>query len=288
MRASASARIIGSVNQSTQTKEANRRLLRRDVGMTGLLAELAVVLLQVGLTPKHFAELAKLAFVEAAGTLSQFRNGKINRSRVAVMTGLSRSEVKRILSGKSLIARQIPAQQSRGERVLAGWMTDERYLDRSGHPLRIPISGARVSFASLVKQFGGDVPHRAVLEELRRLHVVTQVGPRLELNARRLLPSGRAFTSLSSLIPVLIDGIRVAVKAAASGSGPPIQRLTLKARDLTELVLLQDRASDGITSLLEGLKGSLQRGTKTAQTTKYSLTITAFVIDEAIRKSRRE
>jgi hypothetical protein len=276
------------VNTSTQTKEASRRLLRRDVGVTGLLTELAVVLLHVGLTPKHFAELAKQAFVEAAGTISQFRNGKINRSRVAVMTGLSRSEVKRLLAGKSPMATLVSAQQSRGERVIAGWMSDERYLDAHGRPQRLPIAGARISFASLVKQFGGDVPHRAVLEELRRLHVVSQFGPRLELNARRLLPSGRAFDSLSSLIPVLIDAIRVAVKAAASGSGPPIRRLTLNARDLTELALLQDRASEGITSLLDGLKGSLQRGAKAVQTTKHSLTVTAFVIEQPIRKSRSE
>ena len=40
----------------TKAKGSSRRLLRRDIGVTRLLAELAVVLLQVGLTPKHFAE----------------------------------------------------------------------------------------------------------------------------------------------------------------------------------------------------------------------------------------
>jgi Family of unknown function (DUF6502) len=270
----------------TKSKESNRRLLRRDIGVTRLLAELAVVLLQVGFTPKHFAELAKHAFVEAAGTISQFRNGKINRSRVAVMTGLSRAEVKRLLSSKLPMASQVPAQQSRGERVIAGWISDERYLDAYGRPQRLPIAGARVSFESLVKQFGGDVPHRAVLEELRRLRVVSQVGSRLELDARRLIPNGRAFASLSSLIPVLIDGIRLAIRAAASSSSPPIHRLTLNARNLPELAVLQDRASEGITSLLEGLKGSLQRRTKAAQNTKHSLTVTAFVIRQSLRKPR--
>lgn len=274
----------GNVKASTQTKGASRRLLRRDIGVKVLLAELAVVLLQVGLTPKHFAELAKHAFVEAAGTISRFRNGKINRSRVAVMTGLSRAEVTRLLSGKMAIATQVSAQQSRGERVIAGWMSDERYLDGYGRPQRLPIAGARISFASLVKQFGGDVPHRAVLEELRRLRVVSQVGLRLELDARRLLPNGRAFASLSSLIPVLIDGIRLSVKAAGSGASTPIHRLTLKARDLTELALLQVRASEGIISLLDGLKGSLQRRVEAGHTTKHSLTVTAFVIGQSIRK----
>jgi hypothetical protein len=268
----------------SSTKEARRRLVRRDVGVKELLTELAVVLLQAGMTPKHFAELAKQAFVEAAGTLSKFRNGKINRSRVAVMTGLSRAEVKRLLSGQLSMTASSPAQQSRGERVISGWMSDHRFLDGRGRPLRLPIAGARVSFASLVKQFGGDVPHRAVMEELRRLHVVRQIGSGLELDARRQLPSGRAAASLSTLMPVLIDGIRLAAKAASSGSDPLIHRLTLRARDLIELAVLQDRASVGITALLDGLRGSLQRGKATAQPKKHSLTVTAFVIEQSIGK----
>ena len=244
------------------------------------------MLLQAGITPKHFGELAKQAFVEAAGTLSKFRNGKINRSRVAVMTGLSRAEVKRLLSGRLSMMASIPAQQSRGERVISGWMSDHRFLDGRGRPQRLPIAGTRVSFTSLVRKFGGDVPHRAVLEELRRLRVVRQIGNRLELNARRQLPSGRAAASLSALIPALIDGIRLAVQAASSGSDPLIHRLALTARDLLELALLKDRAAVGITSLLNGLKGSLQSGMATAETKKHSLTVTAFVVEQLTDKRR--
>jgi Family of unknown function (DUF6502) len=270
----------------TSTKHARRRLVRRNAGVKELLTELAVVLLQTGITPKHFAELAKQAFVEAAGTLSKFSNGKINRSRVAVMTGLSRAEVKRLLSGHLSMTASVPAQQSRGERVISGWMSDPRFLDGRGRPQRLPIAGAKVSFASLVRKFGGDVPHRAVLEELRRLRVVRQIGTSLELDARRQLLSSRAAASLSALVPVLIDGIRLGVKAASSGSHPLIHRLTLTARDLRELALLKDRAAVGITSLLDGLRGSLQRGIGTAKTKKHSLRITAFVIEQSAGKRR--
>ena len=269
---------------SNTTKQAPRRLIRRDTEVKELLTELAVVLLQAGITPKHFAELAKQAFVEAAGKLSKFSNGKINRSRIAVMTGLSRAEVKRLLSGQMVTTASIPAQQSRGERVISGWMSDHRFLDGRGRPRRLPIAGARISFKSLVKQFGGDVPHRAVLEELRRLRVVRQDGNRLELDARKQLLSGRAATSLSALVPVLVDGIRVAVKGASSDSLPLVHRLTLTARDLIELALLEDRATVGITSLLNGLKGSLQRGSAPPVAKKHSLTITAFVVEHSTGK----
>jgi Family of unknown function (DUF6502) len=270
----------------SSTKQARRRLVRRNAGVKELLTELAVVLLQAGITPKHFGELAKQAFVESAGTLSKFSNGKINHSRVAVMTGLSRAEVKRLLSGHLSMTASVPAQQSRGERVISGWMSEPRFLDGRGRPKRLPIAGAKVSFTSLVRKFGGDVPHRAVLEELRRLRVVRQVGTSLELDLRRQLLSSRAAASLSALVPVLIDGIRLGVKATSSGSDPLIHRLTLTARDLRELSLLQDRAAVGITSLLDGLKSSLQRGIAKAKTKKHSLTVTAFVIEQSAGKRR--
>jgi len=194
--------------------------------------------------------------------------------------------VKRLLSGQLSMTASSPAQQSRGERVISGWMSDHQFLDRRGRPQRLPITGKKVSFASLVRKFGGDVPHRAVLEELRRIHVVRQIGKTLELDARRQLPNGHAAASLSTLIPMLIDGIRVTAKAAPSGADPLIQRLTLTARDLVELAVLQERAAAGISTLLNGLRGSLQRGIGAADSKKHSLTVTAFVVEEATDKRR--
>ena len=128
------------------------------------------------------------------------------------------------------------------------------------------------------------MPYRAVLEELRRLRVVRQIGNRLELNARRQMQDIRVTTSLAALIPVLIDGIRLAVKAASAGSDPVIHRLTLTARDQVELARLQDRAVVGIAALLNGLKGSLQRGKAAHDRSKYALTLTAFVTEQSTTK----
>src|SRR5712671_2087049 len=55
--------------------------------LKGLLLELASILLQRGVTPAQFNELAEQAFVEAAAKSSRFGNGRVNQSRVAVLTG---------------------------------------------------------------------------------------------------------------------------------------------------------------------------------------------------------
>ena len=182
-----------------------------------LLAALAGVLLQSGVTPKHFAELAKQAFVGAAATFSRFRNGGVNRSRVAVITGLSRAEVRRILIEQTSSRRPTTAtKQSRAERVVSGWLSDRQFVDGRGRPQRLPFAGSRISFSSLVKKYGGDVPHRAMLEELRRLGLIRQIQNELRLNARRKILNERAVAQLTALVPRLLTVVRLNLRTASS------------------------------------------------------------------------
>src|SRR5947209_3539605 len=62
-----------------------------------LLQEFAATLLTRGMTPRLFGELTRWAFVRAAAERSRMRNGRVNHSRVAAQTGLSRADVKRLL-----------------------------------------------------------------------------------------------------------------------------------------------------------------------------------------------
>ena len=139
-----------------------------------LLTELAFVLLPRGITPRRFNELAKYAFVLAATKMSRFRNGRVNYSRVAAQTGLSRADVKRLLASDVLDAFR--SAHAPTERVINGWRTDRVFADKLGHPRRLRITGSRPSFASLVRKYGGDVTQRAVLDELRRTGAVKDNG----------------------------------------------------------------------------------------------------------------
>src|SRR5580698_8732485 len=91
-----------------------------------LMRELAFVLLTQGITPKSFGDLSRVAFVEAAATHSRLLNGRINQSRVAAQTGLSRADVKRLLARKrddiQMSLRPTPV-----ERVITGWRNDRRF-----------------------------------------------------------------------------------------------------------------------------------------------------------------
>src|SRR5215472_13105960 len=87
-----------------------------------LLTEFALVLLPRGMTPKRFAALARSAFVQAASDMSKLQNGRVNHSRVAAQTGLTRADVKRLL--KSNAYGPSNRGQTAVERVIDRWRAD--------------------------------------------------------------------------------------------------------------------------------------------------------------------
>jgi hypothetical protein len=264
-----------------------QRNLQQDAQLQRLLSELAVILLPFGITPMHFSELAKRAFVEAAGRSSRFRNGKLNQSRIAVITGLNRSEVKRVLDGGPKRALVIGSRLARTERVVSGWLSDRRFVDRNGQPRRLPINGRNNSFEALVRAFAGDVPYRAVLDELKRGRSVAQVHDSLELNTSRSVSRARLTRSLSKVLPALLDAIQLAAHRQGSNDEIPMYRLTLGAKDSVELAFLRDRLSAGALSLISGFKESLKRTAVASTRQNHTITITAFVRESSSSRKTR-
>jgi hypothetical protein len=241
-----------------------------------LLHELAVPLLGAGVTPRHFADIAASAFVKAACKASTLRNGRVNQSRVAVLTGLTRAEVRRVLSGSTVASSR---KQPRTMRVLEGWQSDRRYQDKKGRPLSLRLSGARMSFESLVKKYAGDVPHHAVLAELRRLKVIREPNQHVELRGSGAYSSAALLKALSSLLPLISDSFN-----SPSVSTPQvpltIRHLTLKALDTRDLLVMHERAVTGATAFLNGLDRSLGSPTtprRLSEQTKHQVRISVLV-----------
>jgi hypothetical protein len=244
-----------------------------------LLLGLAQQLLAVGITPAYFGVLATQAFVRAAAQISRCRNGRVNSSRVAVLTSLRRAEVKRLLTAGMELDTSLSNRQPRTQRVLAGWRTDRRYLDQHGAPRKLPMRGRSGSFASLVKAFAGDVPPRAVLDELRRLRAVRDFGDSVELV--RGVPRERYLSkSIQALMEVLLGDLE-AVHRGPADSSARLQRIALKAADVVDLKIMQERASAGVDEFLEGLQRSLEFPTMPARRSKkkmkHQLAVTVVV-----------
>lgn len=138
-----------------------------------LLRPLVRVLLRHGVPFGAFEDIAKQAYVEMALTEFAIPDKKPTISRASILTGLTRKEVQRLLAQGRGDGAAAAERYNRAARVLAGWIRDPHYLDADGQPLALAADGER-SFASLVRQHSGDMPARAVLDELLRVGAVAQ------------------------------------------------------------------------------------------------------------------
>jgi len=158
-----------------------------------ILRPLARLLLRNGIPFGEFSELVKRAYVGAA--LEDFDDGrrKPTDSRAAVMTGLTRKEVKRqreILAGQNTGGGEA-LHANRASRVVSGWVHDAAFQARDGAPAMLSFDG-QLSFSDLVKRYSGDMPPRAVLDELLRVGVVSvdSESGKLSLQQRAYVPTG--------------------------------------------------------------------------------------------------
>jgi hypothetical protein len=168
------------------------------------LRPLARILLQFGIGFREFSEVMKTAFVDVATKDYGLRGRPTNISRVAVMTGLTRKEVRRLRqklenSDHAVVVKSTPLAE-----ILHRWHSEDEFLDQSNRPRKLPFSGTDGSFTSLVKQFGGDIPPGAMRTELKRVGAVDEDEDGiLEVVNRTLSPKG----AHEKLVTALVHGI---------------------------------------------------------------------------------
>jgi hypothetical protein len=157
-----------------------------------LLAPLVRLLLARGVAFDSFAEIARRTYVDVAETSFGIQGRKQTASRVSVLTGLTRKEVARIKALQEGERADAPASQrlNRAARVVSAWVRDFAPAGKSKKKQwTLPLEGARRSFAHLVREHSGDMPVRAVLDELTRTgNVVEREDGTVHLVNRTYLP----------------------------------------------------------------------------------------------------
>jgi hypothetical protein len=124
-------------------------------------------LLRSGVTWKEFAELSREVFVDTATEEFGLRGRPTNVSRVALLTGLARREVRRIRAETAARETGVPDESlNHASRVLSGWHLDADFLEPDGRPCLLPATGPAPSFEVLLKRYAGDIPTTALVKEL--------------------------------------------------------------------------------------------------------------------------
>ena len=141
-----------------------------------LFQPLVRILLRHGVSYAELAEVVKTAYVEQALSDEQAIPGrKLSRARVAILTGLTRKEVTKVTQQIEQGAPAPSTRLNRVTRVLVGWWNDPDFQGPYGMPLELPVEGGTNSFTELCRRHSGDMPARALLDELVRVSAVQEV-----------------------------------------------------------------------------------------------------------------
>ncbi|MEZ5506264.1 MAG: DUF6502 family protein [Gammaproteobacteria bacterium] len=157
--------------------------------LTRLLRPLVRILLRLGIPYGSFAEVAKQVYVEVAAQDFPPPGRKQSDSRIATITGLTRKEVLRLKREPCHDGGELIEQYNRAARVISGWLSDPEFLDTRQHPQPLPLDGQGASFAGLVQRYSGDMPVRAIFDELQRVGAIQVVDECVVLQRAAYVPS---------------------------------------------------------------------------------------------------
>jgi len=194
--------------------------------ITKLLRPLIRILLQNGIPFGSFSEIARWIYVDLAIREFAIDGRKPSDSRASVITGLSRKEIHRLRNLNVLQEDDSASRYNRAARVISAWSRQSRFHDQTGQPMDLPIESGENSFQALVKQFSGDVPARAILDELLRVGAVELTArKKVKLLAKAYIPQADIHEKLNILGTDVADLIRTIERNLGEDShGPLFQR----------------------------------------------------------------
>jgi hypothetical protein len=231
-----------------------------ETAIATLLRPLFRLLLRQSMSFIAFQEIAKRVYVEVA--MKDFGiDGKApSISRAALLSGLTRKEVARLLAEPGPGADEAGERYNRAARVLTGWVRDGDFLDESGAPRALDVDG-ELGFAALVRRHSGDIPARAVLDELVRVGAVRRdEAGRIRLQAHAYVPKHSVGDKLAILGTDVADLVStIEHNTFAVTCEPRFQRKVMYRRiPASSLPALRKLSATQAQALLERLDRWLQ------------------------------
>jgi hypothetical protein len=134
-------------------------------------------------------------------------------SRIALVTGINRKEVKRIRSseGSGMEAPRV-FSMNHATSLISRWLSDPKTTDRKGRPRALPYQAARgPSFMRLARAVTGDLAPGVLLEELVRSGAVVKKGETVVLRTDAYVPKVGTSDDMLRILaedpPELVDTI---------------------------------------------------------------------------------
>jgi len=192
-----------------------------------LLRPLVRLLLSFSVQYPYLANLLKLTYVEVATSEFPLDDRPQTDSRISLLTGIHRQDVKR-LRGDMVSDAQPPPVVSLGAQLVSRWLGEAAYLDAKGRPKPLPrlaAKGGEASFERLVQTVNKDIRPRVVLDEWLRLGVAElDQQDRVVLRTEAFVPAQGVEEKLFYFGKVIHDHLATSEHNLTAGQPPMLDR----------------------------------------------------------------
>ncbi len=269
--------------QPGQAQEPVVRAVRR------MLRPLVRLLIRFGISYPALSALLKSLYVEVANADFPVDGRPQTISRITVLTGVHRKDVKRILM-QSDGEPAVLLTPTLGAQIIGKWAGDPKFSDAEGRPRPLPRTGRRNvdTFETLVASVSKDVRPRAVLDEWLRLGIASvDDRDQVALNEAAFVPNRGLEEKAHYFGRNLRDHIAAAAHNVA-GDGPPLfeRAVFYDGLTATSVTALRRLAEEGGMDLLlrinrEALRLAEQDADLPASTERMTVGVFFFGEDTA-------
>lgn len=259
------------------------------VALKRVVDPLVDLMFDAGITVREFIQLTRESAVRNAARRVTKEIGRDSKSRVAIVTGLPRSEVARILrSGEMSAGKRLGQHPVR--KLLTAWFDNPRFLEATGDPAILPIFGKRRSFEQLVTMCSGGIPVRAMLDELTRIEAVERLSDQ-RVKAVSRVPILRGLTSNAiAVIGERTGDLLETLTGNLKGTPKPLFEGTalLEETDVESASLIRREIAEQGTSFINSANSLLSRSrirpnrSVGKSTAKYRLGVTVYYFQGSV------
>lgn len=209
-----------------EVERRSRNLLL--IALARILKPLVRLLLEHDIKYTMVLEELKRVYVTVADEEFKLTNGEQTDSRITLLTGVHRKDVKRIRSEESGLIAKEPRRLSLTSQLIALWLRNPEHLDNEGNPIPLPrliSTGGDHSFEALVAKISKDIRARPVLDEWLNLGLVTlDENDYVHLNMQAFIPNQNLEEKLFYLSMNVHDHLATAVNNIQPDNPPFLER----------------------------------------------------------------
>lgn len=222
--------------------------------LRGILRPLVRALIARGMTAPAFYRLTKQVYVEVADAEFGLDGERPTDSRISVLTGVHRRDVKALRSDENASDNAVEVKVSAITSVLGRWLASAGTTDAEGLPRVLPRTGED-SFDELVASVNKDVRPRTILDEMIRQNLVVMDGDgRVRLRAEAFVGPGDIDQKVYFFGENVGDHIAAATDNLLSDNPKFLERAVFYNRLTPGSVdAIEARARDGGRAMLEEL-----------------------------------